>query len=115
MAVKYDYAYRVSEQSNKKFDLIYFILSRHRLHSTAAMNMLNCFIKQLYVNDNCDKIVCIGDIYEMIWSHSQFLDIMLSPNEADNLVKGLYSTTEYIWLLKVLFYRSSCSIAIDNF
>ena len=79
------------------------------------MNMLGCFIKQLYSNDNCDKIICIGDIYEMIWSHSQFLDIMLSPNEADNLVKGLYSTGEYIWLLQLLFYRSSCSIAIDYF
>ena len=62
---------------------------RHRLHSTIALNLLNCFIKHLYLDDNSQKIISIGDIYEMIWSHSQFLDIILSPIETDNLVKGM--------------------------
>ena len=61
---------------------------RHRLRSTMALNMLHCFIKQLYSN-NSDSLISIGDIYEMIWSHSQFLDIMLCSNEADDLVKGM--------------------------
>ena len=64
-------------------------LYRHRLRSTIALNMLHCFIKQLYLDDNSERLVCIGDIYEMIWSHSQFLDIMLSPNETNNQVKGM--------------------------
>ena len=51
--------------------------------------MLNIFIKRLYLDDNSQKKISIGDIYEMIWSHSQFLDIILSSNETDNLVKGM--------------------------
>ena len=61
---------------------------RYRLCSSIALNVLDCFIKHLYMDDDSEKVVCIGDIYEMIWSHSQFLDIMLSSNETNDSIKG---------------------------
>ena len=73
------------------------------------MNVLDYCIKQLYADHNCDKLVCIGDIYEMIWSHSQFLGIMLSPNKVDNLVKGIYT----IVCIKDLINCGMCSMVLE--
>ena len=57
--------------------------SRYRLQSPAALDVLNSFIIQLYHDENnVEKLMLTqtSDIYEMIWSHSQFLEIMLATS-----------------------------------
>ena len=72
--------------------------SRYRLHSPVALEVLNCFVLQFYSDGNdVENLIQIGDIYEMIWSHSQFLEIMLAtPSEESHSKDSVKSVCAHV-------------------
>ncbi|XP_065899031.1 nucleolar pre-ribosomal-associated protein 1-like isoform X3 [Dysidea avara] len=98
---------------------------KYRLHSPAALDVLNHFIIQLYHDENnVEKLIQIGDIFEMIWNHSQFLEIMLATTEVnqskddmkENLMRLLLTTfdpgrsTKYHFAVLLAAYQPNLAL-----
>ena len=75
--------------------MLFVVFQRYKFESAKVLTTLRCLIKAMYRKEPGDKkqsdtLLPLDTLYEMLISHSQFLDLLLSDGLSGNKdAKGL--------------------------